>query len=234
MDDCSIEVEENSITGLIGPNGAGKSTLFNLITGFEKPDSGEIFFKNQRLDGLPAHRIAVKGLIRTFQIMRPLKRMTVLENMMLAPKGQGGESILKAGLGFGSIKKEEQKNASKALSLLEYIGLLMLKDEYAGNLSTGQIKLLELARVLMADPEMILLDEPTAGVNPVLIGKLVEHLKELRSNGKTLFIVEHNMDVVMSLCDKVIVMSNGRVICEGTPEVVKNDKKVLDAYLGEG
>ncbi len=233
VNDCSLEIEENSITGLIGPNGAGKSTLFDLITGFYKADRGEIYFKKGRISGLEPHLIALKGVVRTFQIPRPLPKMTVLENMLLSPKKQQGENIFGVLLRPSFVKEQEGKNLEKALNLLKFMNLFELKDEYAGNLSTGQMKLLELARALMVDPELLLLDEPVAGVHPVLAKELLDHIRELKKKGKTFFVVEHNMEVMMELCEHIFVMHNGKVISSGSPEEIRNDERVLDAYLGE-
>lgn len=233
VNDCTLEVKEGTITGLIGPNGAGKTTLFNIITGFYKPDGGEILFRDKRIDGLPPHRIFHKKIFRTFQITREFEKMTVLENLMLVPPHQTGENIFNTWFRPRKVKEEEDKIKKKALEVLEFVELIHLKDEYAGNLSGGQKKLLELAKTLMADPEVVLLDEPGAGVNPTLMKKLVEHIQLLqRQRGMTFFLIEHDMDLVMSLCNPVIVMSEGRKLAEGHPEEIKKDDKVLEAYLG--
>lgn len=229
---CSLEVVEGSITGLIGPNGAGKSTLFDLITGFQKLDEGEIHYKDERVDGLPPHELALRGLVRTFQITRPFSRLSVLENMLLPPKGQAGERIWNAWLKPGRVRVQEGLNRKKALELLAYVELHHLKDEPAGNLSSGQMKLLELARALMIDPQLLLLDEPLAGISPSLTKKLLNYIKELQRRGMTFFIVEHNMEAIMGICEKIFVLDGGRVISEGTPDEIRGDKKVLDAYLG--
>ena len=229
---CSLKVHRQSITGLIGPNGAGKTTLFNLITGFYRPDQGEIWFKGCRVDGLPAHEIARKALCRTFQIPRELKEMTVLENLMLVPANQAGEKIWNTWFFPGRVREQEREIRRKAEEILEFVELIRLKDEYAKNLSTGQKKLLELARALMADPEMILLDEPAAGVNRSLMKKLVDNIHELRSLGKTFFLLEHDMNLIMDLCERVIVMSKGKELAEGTFEEIKADERVIEAYLG--
>jgi branched-chain amino acid transport system ATP-binding protein len=233
VDDCSLEVRKESITGLIGPNGAGKTTLFNLVTGFHKPDGGEILFKGERIDGLPPHEIFQRKICRTFQISREFSHMSVLENLMLIPENQGGENILNIWFRPGSVKKQEREIRDKALGILEFVELIDLKDEYAGTLSGGQKKLLELAKTMMADPDLILLDEPGAGVNRTLMRKLVHNIRELcAQNGITFLIIEHDMDLVMSLCNPVIVMSEGQKLAEGTPEEIRSDKRVLEAYLG--
>lgn len=230
---CSLSVAEGSITGLIGPNGAGKTTLFNVITGFLKPDSGGILFRGERIDGLPPHRIFRRGIVRTFQIPRELKSMTVLENLMLVPTGQAGEKIWNPWLFGFKVSRQEEQIIEKALAVLEFVDLLHLQDEYAANLSGGQKKLLELARTLMCDPRLILLDEPGAGVNRTLMRKLVADIERLRrEKGITFFVIEHDMDLVTQLCDTVIVMSEGAKLAEGKPDEIKRDERVLEAYLG--
>ncbi|OKY79071.1 MAG: ABC-type branched-chain amino acid transport system, ATPase component [Candidatus Methanohalarchaeum thermophilum] len=232
VDGCTLDVEKGTITGLIGPNGAGKTTLFNIITGFYKPDSGEIVFKNKKIDQLPTYKITHQGLVRTFQITKALNRMKVIENLMLSPKKQTGESLIWPIFNPKKVGKEEEEIRDKAMELLEFFDLMELKDEYAGALSGGQKKLLELARALMTDPDMILLDEVFAGVNPTLSNKLLDYIKELRDDGVTFFLIEHDIPLVMEACQEVYVMSEGKVIAKGEPEEIKNDQKVLDAYLG--
>jgi branched-chain amino acid transport system ATP-binding protein len=233
VNDCSLQVQPGTITGLIGPNGAGKTTLFNLVTGFLKPSSGRIIFKDERIDGLPPHRIFRRGIVRTFQIPRELKQMTVLENLMLVPAEQRGEKLWNPLFFPFLVARQERENRDKALDILEFLDLWHLRDEYAANVSSGQKKLLELARTLMADPEMILLDEPGAGVNPTLMRKLVHNIEQLcHGKGITFFLIEHDMDLVTRLCNPIIVMSNGEKLAEGPPEEVKSDERVLEAYLG--
>jgi len=230
---CNLSVRRGTITGLIGPNGAGKTTLFNLITGFLRPSGGRILFQGERIDGLPPHRIFHRGVVRTFQIPRELKTMTVLENLMLVPPGQVGEQIWNPWLFAFRVSRQERRIYEKALEVLEFVDLIHLRDEYAANLSGGQKKLLELARTLMCDPQMILLDEPGAGVNRVLMRKLVENIEVLRREaGITFFVIEHDMDLVTRLCNPVIVMSQGERLAEGSPEEIKQDERVLEAYLG--
>lgn len=230
---CSLTVAEGSITGLIGPNGAGKTTLFNIITGFLRPTSGRIYFRGERIDGLPSHKIFHKGLIRTFQIPRELKSMSVVENLMLVPPNQAGERIWNPLLFSRAVSRQEEANFEKAVQVLDFVDLLHLRDEYAANLSGGQKKLLELARTLMCDPKMILLDEPGAGVNRTLMRKLVDDIDRLRRElGITFFVIEHDMDLVTRLCDRVIVMSEGAKLAEGTADEVRGDERVLEAYLG--
>jgi branched-chain amino acid transport system ATP-binding protein len=233
VDHCSLEVHKDSITGLIGPNGAGKTTLFNLLTGFIKPNGGEIIFKEKRIDGLPPHEIFRRRICRTFQITREFGHMTVLENLMLVPENQRGENILNTWFRPGLVKQQEREIRDKALDVLEFVELVDLRDEYAGTLSGGQKKLLELAKTMMAGPELILLDEPGAGVNRTLMRKLTDNIRGLcGQKGITFLIIEHDMDLVMNLCDPVIVMSEGKKLAEGSPDEIKADKRVLEAYLG--
>ena len=233
VNDCSLSVRRGTITGLIGPNGAGKTTLFNLVTGFLNPTSGRILLEGERIDGLPPHRIFHRGIVRTFQIPRELKTMTVLENLMLVPADQAGGRIWTPWLFGFRVSRQERNIYEKALEVLEFVDLLRLRDEYAANLSGGQKKLLELARTLMCDPAMILLDEPGAGVNRVLMRKLVDNIETLCSElGITFFVIEHDMDLVTRLCNPVIVMSQGQYLAEGSPDEIKQDERVLEAYLG--
>jgi branched-chain amino acid transport system ATP-binding protein len=233
VNECSLQVRRGTITGLIGPNGAGKTTLFNLITGFLKPTAGEIAFAGDRIDGLPPHKVFDKGIVRTFQIPRELKLMTVLENLMLVPAKQAGERLWNAWLLPFRVGRQEREIRDKALEVLEFVSLWHLRNEYASNLSSGQKKLLELARTLMGDPRMILLDEPGAGVNPTLMKSLVALIERLRDEaGITFFLIEHDMDLVARLCNPVVVMSSGEKIAEGPPDEVVRDERVLEAYLG--
>ncbi len=233
VNDCSLEVNKGSITGLIGPNGAGKTTLFNIITGHYKPDRGKIFFQGEAIDGLAPHQIFKKKVYRTFQITREFAHMTVLENLMIMPEHQLGERIWNTWFRSSSIRQQEKTLRDKALEVLEFVELVDLKDEYASSLSGGQKKLLEIARSMMADPTLVLLDEPGAGVNPTLMQKLIANIESLRDEkGMTFFLIEHDMDLVMNLCDPVIVMSEGTKLAEGTAEEIKKDERVLEAYLG--
>jgi branched-chain amino acid transport system ATP-binding protein len=230
----SMEVYPGTITGLIGPNGAGKTTFFNIISGYYKADGGAIHFNGERIDNLPPHKVFHKGISRTFQITRELKLMTVLENLMLVPPGQLGESLLRTWLVPWRVRAQEREIRDKALEVLEFVNLIDLKDEYADNLSVGQKRLLELARTMMADPQLLLLDEPGAGVNPTLLKSLVMHIQQLAfERGVTIFLIEHDMDLVMNTCDPVIVMNYGEKLTEGSPEEIRSDKRVLEAYLGE-
>jgi len=230
---ASFSVGRGSLTALIGPNGAGKTTLFDLVTGFTGPDRGTILFENRTIAGLPPHRVARLGLVRTFQLTRIFSAMTVLENMMLAPMGQPGESLLRMLRPGTGSRRVEARLRDSALALLDRFSLRDKADEYAGSLSGGQRKLLELARALMVEPRLVLLDEPMAGVNRVLGTRLLDYVEELRrSQGMTFLFVEHDMDVVMTRADRVVVMAEGAVIAEGTPDVVRADPRVIDAYLG--
>lgn len=233
VDECSFEVEKNTITGLIGPNGAGKTTMFNLIAGSLDLDQGEVYFSEQKVNGFAPHQIARLGLARTFQIPKTLKKMTVMENLMLVPSGQSGENLWNSWFNSAKVSKEEETVEAKAYETLEFLEMTHLADEMAVNLSGGQKKLLELGRALMADPELILLDEPGAGVNPTLLNKIAENIIKLKERGKTIFLIEHNMDLIMNICDRVIVMNDGKHLVEGTPAEIKSNPRVLEAYLGE-
>ena len=235
VNDCSFAVNRGSITGLIGPNGAGKSTAANLITGFLRADTGSILFNGRNIARLPAHQIARLGLIRTFQITRELERMTVTENMLAAPHNQLGESFWLGLLGLPAVRKQEDENLQRALKLLQDFDLYHLRDEYAGNLSGGQRRLLELARVVMSDPKLLLLDEPFAGINPVLASRLSDYIDALcKDRGITFLIIEHNLAMVERLCHTVIVMALGRTIAEGSMAELRQNPAVVEAYLGEG
>jgi ABC-type branched-subunit amino acid transport system ATPase component len=216
----------------VGPNGSGKTTLFHLITGFYRPDRGQIHFKNMRINGLAPHVISRMGLVRTFQQTRALPFLSALENLMAAAPGQSGERLASVFLKPRRVKQEEGRNKDKALQILELLKLNPLSQHLAGRLSYGQQKLLELGRVLMAEPEMILLDEPTAGINPTLIRQLVEVIRELARGGIRIFMIEHNMPLVAEVCEKVFVMDSGSLIFSGTPAESRKDPRVIEAYLG--
>ena len=232
IDRCEFSVREGSITGLIGPNGAGKSTLFNIVSGFLNPDSGEVRFEGRRIDGKAPYAVARLGLRRTFQIPRELKRMSVLENLMLVPEGQFGDRILSVVLPDARVREEERANAATAREVLQMVGLETKADAPSALLSGGQKKLLELARCLMSRPRLMLLDEPTAGVNPTLIRDLMDVMRQVHASGITLLIIEHNMNVVMELCERIVVLDRGHVIAAGTPSEIQENRQVLDAYLG--
>jgi len=234
VDNASFEVRSGTLTGLIGPNGAGKSTTFNCITGVHKPTAGEINFQGRDITNLAPNQVANRGLVRTFQIARELEEMTVLENMLLAPKGQRGEALWRSVMPVArrSVVSQEKEILEDCWEMLEFFEIDHLADEYAGNLSGGQRKLLELARALLTEPTMLLLDEPFAGVNPSLEERLLEHIHDLRREGYTFLIVEHDMDLIMQNCEHIIVMHQGTVLTEGPPAEVKANEQVVEAYLG--
>ncbi len=226
-----LEIQRNTITSLIGPNGAGKTTLFNLLTGFDEIDAGTFSLNGEGLVGIPAHRVARRRMVRTFQLTKSLGRLTVLENMMFGAPDNPGEGL------FGSLfvpwHAKEREIEQKARGLLERYEMDHMTDEFAGSLSGGQRKLLEMARSLMVDPEVVMLDEPMAGVNPALTQSLLEHITSLRDDdGRTVVFVEHDMDVVQEISDWVVVLAEGRVIAEGRPEQIAANDVVIDAYLG--
>ncbi|MGL5871574.1 MAG: ABC transporter ATP-binding protein [Xenococcaceae cyanobacterium] len=233
VNDAQIGVRHGSITGLIGPNGAGKTTLFNLLSNFIHPDRGEVFFDGQPIHQLKPYQIAQLGCIRTFQVARVLSRLSVLENMILAAQKQTGENFFKVWFSQKQLRQEERSNKEKALAILEAVGLIEKAHDYAGALSGGQRKLLEMARTLMTEPKLILLDEPAAGVNPTLIEQICQHIVNWNRQGISFLIIEHNMDVIMSLCDRVWVLAEGSNLADGTPQEIQNNAQVLEAYLGE-
>ncbi len=234
VDGASFSVERGSITGLIGPNGAGKSTTFNCITGVHRPTSGTVHFEGEEITGLSPNNVANRGLVRTFQIAREFPEMTVLENMMLAPNDQLGESLWRsvAPIARRGVAAQERAQLERVWETLELFEIDHLATEYAGTLSGGQRKLLDLARGMLTDPTMLLLDEPMAGVNPTLEGKLLERIHDLQSEGYTFLLVEHDMDVIMKHCEHVIVMHQGRVLAEGEPAAIQDNEQVIEAYLG--
>jgi ABC-type branched-subunit amino acid transport system ATPase component len=233
VDGVSFTVARDTITGLIGPNGAGKTTLFNLIAGSLAPNAGEIRFRGTRIDGLSPDRIFALGLARTFQVPRPFPQMTVLENLMLVPLGQAGERFWNNWWRGGAVARQERAARERAMEVLKLCALDAKAGDLAGRLSGGQQKLLELARVLMIEPALILLDEPAAGVNPALLETLVDRIVALNKRGITFLVIEHNMDLVMSVCQPIVVMAQGKVIYSGDAAGVRRDRRVLDAYLGD-
>jgi neutral amino acid transport system ATP-binding protein len=233
VDGVSFGVAEGAITALIGPNGAGKTTVFNLVSGFLRPHGGTIRFAGRRIDGMSGHAVARARLVRTFQTPRVLTRMRVIDNLLLAAPNQPGEIFAAQWIAPGRVAARERAVRRRAAELLSVLRLEHLAHEYAGALSGGQRKLLELGRALMTEPRMILLDEPMAGIAPVLAAQLLEHIRELRAkHGVSVFLIEHDMEMVMAVSDRVIVMDEGRVIAEGSPEAVQRDARVLEAYLG--
>jgi branched-chain amino acid transport system ATP-binding protein len=232
---ATMTVGEGRITSLIGPNGAGKTTLFNVLTGFYKGDRGSVSFDGQQILGERPYRIARKGMVRTFQITKALAAMPVIDNMMLAAPDQPGERLRDVVFRPFASRAREKEVRKQAMELLDLFNLEQLADAYAGTLSGGQRKLLELARALMTEPKLLLLDEPMAGINPTLGRRLLDHMQNLkRELGVTILFIEHDMEVVMNHSDRVVVMAEGRVIAEGEPHEVRKDKRVIDAYLGEG
>ncbi|MEX2193664.1 MAG: ABC transporter ATP-binding protein [Thermoleophilaceae bacterium] len=233
VDGASFDVASGSITALIGPNGAGKTTLFNVVTGFTRGDRGKVLYEGRSIFRKPPHLIARRRMVRTFQITKALSAMPVIDNMMLAAPDQPGEHLPTLLLRPAAARRRETEVRRRALELLELFGLSEKAGDYAGTLSGGQRKLLELARALMVEPRLVLLDEPMAGINPTLGRRLLEHIAELRDrDGVTFLFIEHDMEVVMNHSDRVIVMAQGRVIADGTPDEVRSDERVIDAYLG--
>ncbi|HEX6119384.1 MAG TPA: ABC transporter ATP-binding protein [Dongiaceae bacterium] len=233
VDDCSLEVARGSITGLIGPNGAGKSTLFNIIAGLFAPSSGQVRLDGADVTGWPAHRLFHCGLARTFQIAQEFSRMTVIENLMAVPPRQSGENLLRAWFEWRRVVGEERALRTRAREVLEQLRLTHLEREYAGNLSGGQKKLLELGRTMMIQPKAVLLDELGAGVNRTLLGELAVEIERLnRDHGYTFFVIEHDMDLIARLCDPVIVMAEGRVLTQGRMADIRRNDAVIEAYLG--
>ncbi len=226
-----VEIQRGVITGLIGPNGAGKTTFFNLLTGFDRPDTGDWSFNGKSLKGVAAYKVARRGMVRTFQLTKVLSKLTVIENMRVGATGQKGESVFTA-LFAPLWRAQEQANTERADRLLERFLLIKKREDFAGSLSGGQRKLLEMARALMADPELVMLDEPMAGVNPALKQSLLGHVKALRDEGRSVLFVEHDMDMVRDISDWVIVMAQGKIVAEGPPDAVMADPRVIDAYLG--
>lgn len=232
---ASFDIARGSITALIGPNGAGKTTLFNIVAGFIRPDAGRVTLNGKDVTGLPSHRLFARGLMRTFQIPAAFERMTLLDNLMVVPAGQSGENVLRSWFLWGRVSGEEVQVRQKAKEVLDFLGLTHVAGEYAGNLSGGQKKLLELGRTMMSDPDIVLLDEPGAGVNPTLMVKLADDIRRLNEErGYTFCIIEHDMDLVAKLCHPIVVMAEGAVLAQGAMDEIRKNQEVLDAYLGGG
>ena len=232
VDGMSLQVRRGEIVGLIGPNGAGKTTMFDLLAGSQRPTGGSIRLAGRSIAGLPAHRRLRLGLGRTFQIPRPFPLMSVVENVMLGAQNQAGEAIWRNWLTPRQVARQERAVHAKAVGLLDFVGLTHLAREPARVLSGGQRKLLELARALMADPQLLLLDEPAAGVNPTLLDIIIERIATIRAGGVSVLLIEHNMDMVTRLCTRVLVMAQGKLLAEGAPDAVVRDPRVIEAYLG--
>lgn len=232
VDQASFRIPAGRVAGLIGPNGAGKTTMFSMLAGQIKPSSGEILFAGERIDRRAAHEIFDLGLVRSFQIPRPFRRLTVIENVLAARPRQKGDRLGNVLFRPALVRAEEEAARATAETILDELGLISHKDRLAGGLSGGQHKLLELARALIGEPKAILLDEPCAGVAPAMIGQLSEVIERLSARGITIVIVEHNVEFVTRHCDQIVVMAQGRVLVEGTPEVIRSDPRVLDIFLG--
>ncbi|RTQ99143.1 ABC transporter ATP-binding protein [Halomonas nitroreducens] len=233
INDCSLQVERGSITGLIGPNGAGKSTLFNIIAGALPLDSGQVLLDGEDITNHPADELFHKGLLRTFQIAHEFSNMTALENLMMVPPRQAGENLFATWFKPGLVGREEAEVRRRALEVIDFVGLHHVRNELAGNLSGGQKKLLELGRTMMTDARVVLLDEIAAGVNRTLLGDLVSNIERLnREMGYTFLVIEHDMDMIARLCDPVIVLAQGSVMVEGTIEEIQNNPEVIEAYFG--
>ena len=233
VNNASIEVAPGSVTGLIGPNGAGKTTLFNLLSNFIHPDQGQVLFDGEPIQNLQPHQIAQRGMVRTFQVARVLSRLSVLENLLLAAQHQTGEKFWSTWFLGKQIAQEEREARDRAMEILESVGLAAKAQDYAGGLSGGQRKLLEIARSLMTRPKLVLLDEPAAGVNPTLINQICEYIHYWNRQGLSFLIIEHNMDVIMTLCDRVWVLAEGSNLAVGSPSEIQTNTQVLEAYLGQ-
>tara|TARA_A100001015_G_scaffold110184_1_gene122256 strand:- start:59 stop:853 length:795 start_codon:yes stop_codon:yes gene_type:complete len=235
ISDCSLKIKKGSITGIIGPNGSGKTTLFNLISGNLKSSQGTVLFNNEDITNIPSYELFSKGVLRTFQIAHEFTNLTVLENLMMVPGGQSGEKLVNALFKPSLVKKEEIKVKEKALQVIDFLNLKHLSNEIAGNLSGGQKKLLELGRTMMVDAKLVLLDEVGAGVNRTLLKDIGSAILRLnKEQGYTFCMIEHDMEFISRLCDPVIVLSEGSVLFQGTPDQVKKNEKVIDSYLGRG
>lgn len=234
LNDVSIEIERGSITALIGPNGAGKTTLFNVLTGFIRPSSGRVLYGEKDITFAAPNRISMLGISRTFQITRVFPGLTVLENAMFGCNPVRGESPITAVFRRGFAREEEKRNSEKALANLDTLGLIQYRDELAGNLGYAQRKLLEIARVLTSEPNLVLLDEPFSGIFGEMMRKMIGILLALKRAGKTILLIEHNMSVVMEISERVFVLDHGELLASGTPDEIRSDERVIEAYLGRG
>ncbi len=235
LNNCNIDIEENSITGIIGPNGSGKSTLFNVITGHLKPEEGSVFYNNNDITGLESYELFSLGMLRTFQIAHEFTNMTVLENLMVVPGNQNGESLLYSLLNRKKINEEDEIIRNKAFEVLEFLKIDHLKNELAGNLSGGQKKLLELARTMMVDAKIVFLDEVGAGVNKTLLNDIADSIQRLnKEKGYTFCMIEHDFELISKLCDPIIVLAEGSVLFKGTSNEIRNNDEVIESYLGRG
>jgi ABC-type branched-subunit amino acid transport system ATPase component len=232
LDSVEITIDEGELVSLIGPNGSGKTTLFNCITGFIQPDAGTVSYRGQDITRMPAHQIALLGITRSFQLARVFRSFTVIENLLMAIQQHQRDGILDRLLWTNRARRLEKEATEKAEELIDFVGLSHLRNEPAQNLSYGQYKLLIFAAALMPDPEILLLDEPAAAINPTMINRLKEHMVQLNKAGQTIFLIEHNMEVVMDICERVIVLDSGQKIAEGPPDVIQNDERVMEAYFG--
>jgi len=231
--EVSLKVDEHAIVGLIGPNGAGKTTLFNVVAGVFPATAGEVFFREQKISDLKTWQIAGRGIARTFQTPHGFPQMTVMENLMAAPLGQTGDGVLQGFWRGKTVKTQERENHDKAMQLLDSIGMMRYRNELVVNLSAGDARMVEMIRQLMIDPGILLLDEPAAGINPALTGRLLGLLRQLRTDGLTILAIDHNLGFIMELCDYIYVLARGQVISEGTPDEVAQDQRVIAAYVGK-
>ena len=235
LNNCNIDIEENSITGIIGPNGSGKSTLFNVITGHLKPEEGSVFYNDNDITGLESYELFSLGMLRTFQIAHEFTNMTVIENLMVVPDNQNGESLLYSLLNRKKINEEDEIIRNKAFEVLEFLKIDHLKNELAGNLSGGQKKLLELARTMMVDAKIVFLDEVGAGVNKTLLNDIADSIQRLnKEKGYTFCMIEHDFELISRLCDPIIVLAEGSVLFKGTSNEIRNNDEVIESYLGRG
>jgi len=235
LNNCNIDIEENSITGIIGPNGSGKSTLFNVITGHLKPEEGSVFYNDNDITGLESYELFSRGMLRTFQIAHEFTNMTVIENLMVVPGNQNGESLLYSLLNRKKINEEDEIIRNKAFEVLEFLKIDHLKNELAGNLSGGQKKLLELARTMMVDAKIVFLDEVGAGVNKTLLNDIADSIQRLnKEKGYTFCMIEHDFELISRLCDPIIVLAEGSVLFKGTSNEIRNNDEVIESYLGRG